>query len=165
VDRVSEWAGALEKAMKFDTRVLVEERVAGRETTVGILDGTALPLVEVRPRTGVYDYTNKYTAGKTDYLCPAPIDPETTARVQAAGLAAFQAIGGRDYGRVDVMVTPAGAPVVLEVNTLPGMTETSLLPKAAAAAGIGYVELCLRMVALALKRARANNGLQTSHVV
>ncbi|MCC6821639.1 MAG: D-alanine--D-alanine ligase, partial [Verrucomicrobia subdivision 3 bacterium] len=79
-------------------------------------------------------------------------DAATTKRVQSAAVGAFRAIGGRDYGRVDVMVRPNGDPVVLEVNSLPGMTETSLLPKAAAAAGIGYAELCQRMVALALKR-------------
>jgi D-alanine-D-alanine ligase len=109
-------------------------------------------LVEVRPKTGIYDYKTKYTAGATEYLCPASFDEATTARAQTAGLGAFKAIGGRDYSRVDVIVRPNGEPVVLEVNTLPGMTETSLLPKAAAAAGIAYTELCQRMVDLALKR-------------
>jgi D-alanine-D-alanine ligase len=109
-------------------------------------------VVEVRPRGGVYDYQTKYTSGTTEYLCPAPFDARTTRAVQAAGLAAFQAIGGRDYSRVDVMVDEKNRPWVLEVNTLPGMTETSLLPKAAAAAGLGYAELCDRMVRLALRR-------------
>lgn len=152
VDRVSDWSRALAEAMRYDPRVLMEEKIVGRETTVGILDGQPLPVVEVRPKAGVYDYQTKYTAGTTDYLCPAPLDEATTARVQQAALGAFRAIGGRDYSRVDVMVRPNGDPVVLEVNTLPGMTETSLLPKAAAAAGIGFAELCERMVDLALKR-------------
>jgi D-alanine-D-alanine ligase len=130
----------------------MEERITGRETTVGILGEQVLPLVEVRPKSGAYDYQNKYTAGATDYLCPAPFDEETTARIQAAGLAAFKAVGARDYARVDVMVRPDGEPVVLEVNTLPGMTETSLFPKAAAAIGLSYAELCQRMVDLALRR-------------
>jgi D-alanine-D-alanine ligase len=108
--------------------------------------------VEVRPKQGVYDYTNKYTAGRTDYLCPAPFAPDVTARIQQAGFGAFLAVGGRDYGRVDVMVALDRDPVVLEVNTLPGMTETSLLPKAAAAAGISYAKLCQRMIDLALER-------------
>jgi D-alanine-D-alanine ligase-like ATP-grasp enzyme len=89
-------------------------------------------------------------------LCPAPFEELVTAKIQAAGLGAFQAVGGRDYSRVDIMVLPNGEPLVLEVNTLPGMTETSLLPKAAAAAGIGYAELCQRMVDLALERPRVN---------
>ena len=119
---------------------------------MAILDGEALPVVEVRPKQGAYDYTNKYTAGKTDYLCPAPFDPPVTAAIQKAALGAFDAVGGRDYARVDVMVRENGDPVVLEVNTLPGMTETSLLPKAAAAIGLTYSDLFQRMVELALVR-------------
>ena len=129
----------------------MEEKVVGRECTAGILEDNPLPLVEVQPRTGVYDYQNKYTTGTTEYFCPAPFDPDTTDRVQSAALGAFKAIGGRDYGRVDVIVRPNGEFAVLEVNTLPGMTETSLLPKAAAAAGISYAELCRKMIELALK--------------
>jgi D-alanine-D-alanine ligase len=122
---------------------------------VGILDGVALPVVEVCPKAGAYDYRNKYTAGCTEYFCPADFDTATTKRIQEAALGAFRAIGGRDYARVDVMVLPAKSgsePVVLEVNTLPGMTETSLLPKAAKAAGLSYEKLCQRMIDLALKR-------------
>jgi D-alanine-D-alanine ligase len=152
VERVADWGKALAEAMRHDSKVLMEEKILGRECTVGILGDEPLPLVEVRPKTGIYDYATKYSVGTTDYFCPAPFDEATTARVQAAGLAAFKAIGGRDYSRVDVIVQPSGELVVLEVNTLPGMTETSLLPKAAAAAGIGYADLCQRMVDLALKR-------------
>jgi len=152
VNRVEEWPGALTESLKFDSEVVVEEKILGRETTVGILDGRALPVVEVRPKTGQYDYRTKYTSGTTEYFCPAEFDAATTRRIQAAALGAFKAIGGRDYSRVDVMVRPDGSPVVLEVNTLPGMTETSLLPKAAAAAGLSYAELCQRMVDLALRR-------------
>lgn len=151
VERIEDWQNALAEALKFDAEVLVEEKIVGRETTVGILGGEPLPIVEVRPKTGSYDYKNKYTAGCTEYFCPAEFDSATTKRIQAAALGAFQAIGGRDYARVDVMVR-GGEPVVLEVNTLPGMTETSLLPKAAAAAGLNYAQLCQRMVGLALKR-------------
>jgi D-alanine-D-alanine ligase len=152
VERVDDWQNALVEALKFDSEVLVEEKIAGRETTVGILDGHALPVVEVRPKAGSYDYKNKYTAGATEYFCPADFDPATTKKIQAAALGAFKAVGGRDYSRVDVMVRANGEPVVLEVNTLPGMTETSLLPKAGAAAGLGYAQLCQRMVDLALRR-------------
>jgi len=151
VERVEEWPAALTEALRHDSQVLLEEKICGRECTVGILADEPLPLVEVRPKSGVYDYRTKYSVGAAEYLCPAPFDAATTRRVQAAGLAAFRAICGRDYGRVDVMVRPNGNPVVLEVNTLPGLTETSLLPKAAAAAGINYAQLCQRMVDLALQ--------------
>lgn len=152
VDRVEDWANALEESMMHGDEILVEERIMGVEATVGILDGAALPVVEVRPKSGAYDYENKYTPGRTEYLCPAPWSSERTSRVQAAALGAFVAVGGRDYGRVDVMIRPDGSPVVLEVNTLPGMTETSLLPKAAAAAGYAFGALCEKMLALALRR-------------
>jgi D-alanine-D-alanine ligase len=109
-------------------------------------------VVEVRPKAGSYDYRNKYTAGCTEYFCPADFNTAATKRIQDAAFGAFQAVGGRDYARVDVMVRANGQPVVLEVNTQPGMTETSLLPKAAAAAGLNYAQLCQRMVDLALKR-------------
>jgi D-alanine-D-alanine ligase len=145
--------------MRYDSRVLMEEKIAGREATVGILGGQALPIVEVRPHSGVYDYQSKYTAGFTEYLCPAAFDEATTARIQAAAMGAFAAIGGRDYARVDVMVRADGEPVVLEANTLPGMTETSLMPKAAAAMGLTYAALCQRMVDLALQRAKHTQGV------
>ena len=154
VDATADFPRSLAESLRFGGEVVMEKRIVGRETTVGILDGQALPVVEVRPKQGAYDYTNKYTAGRTEYLCPAPFDAATTARIQEAALGAFRSIGGRDYGRVDVMVRADGSPVVLEVNTLPGMTETSLLPKAAAAAGIGFSELCQRMVDLALRPGR-----------
>ncbi len=152
VERVEDWQKALAEALEFDSEVLVEEKIVGRETTVGILGGEPLPVVEVRPKVGGYDYKNKYTAGRTEYFCPADFDAATAKRVQTAALGAFRAVGGRDYARVDVMVRSGGEPMVLEVNTLPGMTETSLLPKAAAAAGLNYAQLCQRMVDLALKR-------------
>jgi D-alanine-D-alanine ligase len=155
VEHAEDWGAALAEALKFDTEVLVEEKIVGRETTVGILAGEPLPVVEVRPRAGSYDYQNKYTAGATEYFCPADFDAGVTRRIQAAALGAFAAVGGRDYARVDVMVRPDGSPVVLEVNTLPGMTETSLLPKAAAAAGLDYAALCQRMVDLALARSQS----------
>lgn len=153
VDEPGEWPRAVQEAFKYDTKVVVEERICGREVTVGILGGDALPVVEVRPRSGRYDYQSKYTAGATEYVCPARFDAEQTARIQGAALAVFGALGCRDYGRVDIMVGPDDVPYVLEVNTLPGMTATSLLPKAAAAAGLSYERLCERMLELALARA------------
>jgi D-alanine-D-alanine ligase len=152
VESIEDWQNALAQALKFDSKVLVEEKIIGRETTVAILDDEPLPVVEVRPKVGSYDYRNKYTAGRTEYFCPADFDAAATKRIQAAALGAFRAVGGRDYARVDVMMRADGQPVVLEVNTQPGMTETSLLPKAAAAAGLNYAQLCQRMVNLALRR-------------
>jgi D-alanine-D-alanine ligase len=155
VERVADWGEALAEALRYDSEALMEEKIAGREATVGILDGEALPIVEVQPKSGTLDYQSKYTAGATEVFCPGRFDEAVTKRIQAAALDAFRAVGGRDYARVDVMVRPNGEPMVLEVNTLPGMTELSLLPKAAAAAGIGYADLCERMVEMALRHARA----------
>jgi len=149
VDGPEDFEAALVSALGHGSEVLMEERIIGRETTVGILEGVALPVVEVRPREGSYDYRNKYTPGATEYFCPADFPEAVTRGIQAAALGAFRAVGGRDYARVDVMVRGDGSPVVLEVNTLPGMTETSLMPKAAAAAGMDFGTLCERLVALA----------------
>jgi D-alanine-D-alanine ligase len=156
VERVSDWSKALAEALRHDSQVLMEEKITGRETTVGIVADHALPLVEVRPKSGHFDYANKYTPGATDVFCPAQFEEPTAKRIQEAAVGAFKAIGGRDYARVDVMVRPNGDPIVLEVNTLPGMTEVSLLPKAAAAAGIDFPDLCQRIVDLALRRVTTN---------
>ncbi len=152
VDRVENWHTALAEVLLHDTQVLLEEKIIGRETTVGILDGQPLPVVEVKVKQGEFDYKNKYTPGATEHFCPADFDAVTTKKIQDAALGAFNAVGGRDYARVDVMVRANGDPIVLEVNTLPGMTETSLLPDAAKAAGIDYAQLCQRMIDLAMRR-------------
>ena len=159
VERVEQWPAALAESRRHGAEILVEEKICGRETTVGILAGEPLPVVEIRPRSGVYDYQSKYSAGASDYFCPAPFDAAVTARVQAAGLAAFRAIGGRDYARVDVMVRADGQPLVLEVNSLPGMTEDEVYyPKGGGGgAGLDFTGLCQRMSGsrLALDRAAA----------
>jgi D-alanine-D-alanine ligase len=152
VEEAAQWENALAEAFHFDSQVLMEEKIIGREATVGILDDRALPVAEVRVKQGFFDYKNKYTPGAAEHFCPADFDPPTTARIQAAALGAFHAVGGRDYARVDVIMRPGGDTVVLEVNTLPGMTELSILPEAAAAAGVGYAQLCQRMIDLALNR-------------
>ncbi|HEY3862446.1 MAG TPA: D-alanine--D-alanine ligase [Verrucomicrobiae bacterium] len=152
VDQVEQWEAALAESFRYDTEVLMEEKIIGREATVGILDDKPLPVAEVRVKQGFFDYKNKYTPGAAEHFCPAPFDAPLTTRIQNAALAAFHAVGGRDYGRIDVMVRPNGDPVVLEVNTLPGMTELSILPETAAAAGLSYAQLCQRMLELALKR-------------
>ncbi|MCX7824192.1 MAG: D-alanine--D-alanine ligase [Verrucomicrobiae bacterium] len=145
-------ARALKTAFRHGDRAVVEPFVDGRELTVGIFDGRALPVVEIRPRRGFYDYRNKYTQGATEYLVPAPLPRATTLETQRVALAAFHAAGCRDYARVDLRLSRRGQPFVLEINTLPGMTAMSLLPKAAAAAGIAFEQLCSRMVQMALER-------------
>lgn len=147
---------ALADASKYGNDILVEEFVAGRELTVGILDDTPLPVIHIIPPEGVYDMATKYPwlSGKatgSQYICPADLDEETTRAVQAAALAAHRALGVEIYSRVDVLLDGENRPFVLEANTIPGMTETSLLPKAAAAAGISFPDLCKTIAALSLQ--------------
>lgn len=131
---------------------LIERRIVGRELSVGVLGGRALGVVEIRPKSGVYDYTSKYTKGLTEYFAPAPLDPATTARVQAAAEAAFAACGCRDYARVDFILPEQGDAFLLEINTLPGMKETSLLPMSARCAGMDFTGLVRELVRPALLR-------------
>lgn len=135
--------------------ILCEELLPGREFTVGILNGAALPAVEIRPIGGAYDYEHKYTVGASEELCPAPLDAPRALRLAKLALTAFAALGLRDYARIDFREDGMGNPCFLEANTLPGMTETSLLPLAAKAAGVEFTELCERMSALAAKRKKA----------
>lgn len=151
VERDEELPPAIENAARYDQRVLMEEWIDGREVTVGILGEEALPVVEIQSSRALFDYTAKYTPGQTRYLVPAPLPEEWSARIQTAGLHAHHALGCRHFSRVDMMLTAAGEPVILEVNTIPGLTTMSLLPKAAAHAGISYDALCERMVMLALE--------------
>ena len=149
VHRPEEIAPSLEDCLLHGEEILVEELVEGRELTVGILGDEALPVVEIRPLAGFYDYTNKYTKGATEYLVPALLSVAETKAVQAAALAAKRALDLSVYSRVDVLFSAAG-PTVLEINTIPGMTETSLLPKAAAASGLDFSALCCRIASLSL---------------
>lgn len=142
-------ASAMADCLLHGPEILVEELVEGRELTVGILGDQVLPVVEIRPGEGFYDYANKYTKGATEYLVPAPLSAEETSAVQAVALAAVRALGLRVYSRVDVLLGASG-PTVLEINTIPGMTETSLLPKAAAASGLDFGGLCCRIAELSL---------------
>ena len=151
-DNVEAWPKALEVACAEGDDVLCEERIVGREITVGLLANEPLPIVEVCPKSGSYDFANKYTVGATDYFCPADLSADRTEALGQLAQRAFQAVDGRDFGRVDMMLDEELNPYVLEINTLPGMTETSLLPKAAAAAGIDFNALCGRMVEMAVSR-------------
>ncbi len=149
---------AIELAFSYGDEVLVEQYIAGRELTAGILDGRALPLVEIRPKKAFFDYDAKYQKGMTEYIVPAEV-PETIAkRIQQAAVQAYQVLGCRDLSRIDFILDEKGDAYLLEINTIPGFTETSLLPKAARQAGIGFGELCLRIVGLALARKSAGCG-------
>lgn len=146
---------ALNDCFQYGERVLVEEFFQGRELTVGVLGDEALPIVEIVPHDGFYDYEHKYTRGASEYHVPAKLDPRTTQAVQEAALAACRALGLCVYSRVDVLLSPAGELNVLEINTIPGMTETSLLPKAAAVAGLDFSGLCEEIAGLSLARHHA----------
>jgi D-alanine-D-alanine ligase len=145
-------ASSLADALKFDSAALVERFIQGRELTVGVLGDQALPIVEIHPLDGFYDYANKYTKGRTEYFCPAALPEEIAALIQKHALAANRAIGNPVYSRIDFILEESGNAYCLEVNTIPGMTATSLLPKAAAAVGIGFPELCCRIVELSWVR-------------
>lgn len=138
------------KAAEYSDKVLFEKFIPGRELTVGVLDGQTLPVVEIRPHDSFYDYKHKYTVGATEYLTPAPITSEQEWRVRELSMQAFQALGCRGYARVDFRLSPDGEFYCLEVNTLPGMTATSLVPKAAKAAGIEFPQLLDRIARCAL---------------
>jgi D-alanine-D-alanine ligase len=148
-------AKALVEAKKFGSTTLVEDFIEGKELTIGILGDQVLPIIHIEPVDGFYDMNNKYPwmngTGKTLYHCPAELDAETTKRVQDAAMDAFKSCGTEVYGRVDVMLRASdNAPFVLEINTIPGMTSSSLLPKAARAIGIEFPELCTRIIELSL---------------
>ena len=131
---------------------IAEPRLRGRELSVGVLGGKAMGVVEIRPRSGVYDFASKYTKGATEYLAPAPLDDEATAAVRAAAEKAFAACGCRDYARVDfILISPAEF-YLLEINTLPGMKETSLLPMSARVAGLDFTGLVRALVSPAVSR-------------
>jgi D-alanine-D-alanine ligase len=151
----AEVSTALLKAAEKYGEVLIEEFIEGKELTVGILNNLTLPVVHIAPPGGVYDMASKYPwlsgAQGSEYFCPADLDLETTMAVQAAALAAHRSLGVEIYSRVDVLLDSQNRPFVLEANTIPGMTETSLLPKAAAAIGISFPELCKTIAEISLK--------------
>ncbi|WP_128700043.1 D-alanine--D-alanine ligase family protein [Candidatus Velamenicoccus archaeovorus] len=144
---------AIAEAHRYGEDVLVEEFIRGRELTVAIVNDRPLPVVEIRPKKGFFDFEAKYHKGLTDYIVPAQLDRRLAARIQADALKAYRALGCRHLSRVDVILKDEKTPYILEVNTIPGMTETSLLPKAAAAAGMNFVQLCRSLVEMACAQA------------
>ena len=145
-----DWAPAFEDALQYDQEILVQRFIPGREFTVGIVDGEVLPAVEIVTSEGWYDYTAKYEVDTTRYVVPAELEAERVAEMQALALKTFDVLDCRGFGRVDFRMTPEGEFFVLELNTIPGFTTHSLLPKAAAAAGIDFPSLCDRIIQTAL---------------
>ena len=158
VKNEGEVESAITETSKYDRELLIEQFVPGRELTIGILGDQALPILEIIPKGGFYDFTNKYpflnpqAGGGAEHVCPAKIPENQTRAIQELALRAYRALGLQVYSRVDVLLPENGAATVLEVNTIPGMTEASLLPEAAAAAGISYVDLCVRIIELSRAR-------------
>lgn len=140
-------------------RWLLERRIFGRELSVGVLGGRALGVVEIRPKSGLYDYASKYTRGLTEYFAPAPLSEPVTAAVRAAAENAFAACGCRDYARADFMLSAENEIYFLEINTLPGMKETSLLPMSARCAGLDFAALTREMATPAVERFRRKRGM------
>jgi D-alanine-D-alanine ligase len=151
VKKRSDLPGAITEALKYDDEVMIERFVPGRELTVGVLGDVALPVGEIISKHEIYDYECKYTAGMATEEFPAKISPEATERVQKQALAAFKSLKLKGYARIDFRLTTEGEFYCLEANTLPGMTELSLIPQGAAAMGIKFPELCERIVKLALE--------------
>lgn len=143
-------AAAIRLAGQFTRSILVERYIPGRELTVAVLGNEALPIIEIEPKEGFYDYANKYTKGKTEYHCPADLSEEVQDHVQNLAVAAHHILGCRAYSRIDFRLTEDNIPYCLEVNTIPGFTETSLVPMAARAAGIEFGELCEEIIRLSV---------------
>jgi D-alanine-D-alanine ligase len=149
VKAAGELSQAYKAASKHDRLVLAERFLGGGEYTVAILGDRALPVIRIVPATEFYDFEAKYFRDDTRYLCPCGLPAEQEARMQALALRAFQVLGCRGWGRVDVLVDDSGNPFLLEINTAPGMTDHSLVPMAARAAGIGFAELCVKVLEMA----------------
>ncbi|MBR4296200.1 MAG: D-alanine--D-alanine ligase [Clostridia bacterium] len=151
IENEDELESALAFAEKYENKILIEKKIVGREMTVAILDGEVLPAIEIIPKNGYYDYKNKYQSGMTEEICPAPITKEACEKMADYTRRAFEALNLRGLARMDYILTEDGEAYCLEANTLPGMTPTSLLPQAAAAVGIGYEELCDKIVKMAVR--------------
>ncbi len=153
VQTAAEYEAALELAFQYENKVIVETYVKGRELTVGVIDGKAMPVIEIIPKSGFYDYKNKYQAGAAEEICPAQIGEEATLRAQRLAERVGEALMIDAYYRVDLLWdTEADVMYCLEANTLPGMTPTSLIPQMAAAQGMSYAELCAQILAVSLKK-------------
>lgn len=145
----SGWESALKDALALGPYVVVEKFIKGREVTAGIFDGQPLPLVEIVTKNSLFDFTSKYQKGLTEYVVPATLPEDLTKKIQAISLSAYEVLGCEGFARVDVRIDTAGRPYILELNTIPGFTETSLFPKAAAKAGFSFLQVCEKLLDLA----------------
>ena len=161
VNEPGELQAAIDKAFEFDDTVLIEQYITGNEYTLSILDQRTLPIIRLETPNEFYDYEAKYLADSTEYHCPAGLDAETEAKCAELGLRAFQLLGGLGWGRVDFMLSADGEPQFIEVNTVPGMTDHSLVPMAAAAAGIGFEELVIHILATSFTNETAAKALRS----
>jgi D-alanine-D-alanine ligase len=150
VEKEDQFEESFNFAFKYSDNVLIEEYIPGRELTVGVVDGTALPVLEIRPKHGLYDFECKYASGMSEYIVPAPLDEELANFIQEQTLLAYNSLGCKGYARVDFRLSPENKPYCLEVNALPGMTATSLLPKMAKVNGISYGELVDTIVRISI---------------
>ena len=149
----SEWEDAITYSTKYENTCLIEKMIHGREFSIGVLDGRALPIIEIRPKQGFYDYKNKYQANATEEICPAPLSEEQTKRAQELAVAVHRALGLGNYSRVDFILSEEdGDFYCLEANNLPGMTPNSLIPQEARADGIAYEDLCEKLVLSASRK-------------
>jgi D-alanine--D-alanine ligase len=158
VDNTDQLDKAIVLAFSFDDRVIIQEYITGREITVGILDTLVLPVIEILPKKRFFDYEAKYQAGMTDYIVPAKLDEATAKKAQGVALSAHKALGCFGCSRVDMILDKDNVPFVLEINTIPGLTLNSLLPKAARVAGIDFTGLCLKLIELAYEKAENKSG-------
>lgn len=147
-----EYILAVKDAFRYENEIVVEQFVKGREFSVGILGGKALPPIEIIPKSGFYDYASKYQEGATDEICPADIDEQTDKKLRESAVAAYNSLHLDSYARVDFLVDENGEPFCLEANTLPGMTPTSLLPQEAAVEGLNYADLCEKIIEISLAK-------------
>jgi D-alanine-D-alanine ligase len=155
IENATQLPEAIELAFKFDDHIIIQEYICGRELTVGILDEAALPVIEIIPHNKFFDFAAKYQDNQTQYIIPAVLDQQVALEIQAVAQKTHKLLGCYGCSRVDIILTKEGSPYILEVNTIPGMTATSLLPKASKMVGIDFSQLCLKLLELAYEKTKA----------
>ena len=155
VNKENQWVQALENAFNYSEEVIVEKFIAGKLLAIGMNGEQPMPIVQICPKSGFYDYEAKYTSGKTEYICPAKLSKKETNKCQEVSKKVFEVLRGRGFPRVDIILDNKNTPYVLEMNTVPGMTSTSLLPMAAREVGMDFDDLVIEI----LKKAQLDHGV------